>query len=91
MVFGQDGGVLAPPRGAWNGVEGAELLQWGCADGNAQVWLLRADALHTESIATVLQTCRRWMLFGRLTVAGCVWLASRFADEPDPGGSPDDV
>jgi hypothetical protein len=36
VALGQDG-VLAPPRGAWNGVEGAELLQWSCADGNAQV------------------------------------------------------
>ena len=36
MVFGQDG-VLVPPRGAWNGAEGAEMLQWACADGNAQV------------------------------------------------------
>jgi hypothetical protein len=39
MVLGQVG-VLVPPRGAWNGAEGAELLQWGCADGNAQVWPL---------------------------------------------------
>ena len=38
MVFGQSG-VLVPPRGAWNGAEGAEMLQWNCPDGNAQVRL----------------------------------------------------
>ena len=38
MVFGQEG-VMVPPRGAWNGAEGADLLQWGCEDGNNQVHL----------------------------------------------------
>jgi|EP01043_Picozoa_sp_COSAG02_P079083 hypothetical protein len=53
MVFGQDGdGVLAPPRGAWNGAEGAELLQWGCADGSAQVWLLPAGALQAGLLSS---------------------------------------
>ena len=60
MAFGQifQDGVLAPPRGAWNGVEGAELLQWTCADGNAQVWAFPLLVPFTTLPASI-RTCRR--------------------------------
>ena len=44
MVFGQEG-VMVPPRGAWNGAEGAAMLQWGCEDGNSQVPASLCDAV----------------------------------------------
>jgi hypothetical protein len=62
VAFGQiyQDGVLAPPRGAWNGVEGAEQLQWACADGNAQVRICPLLLPFTTRLQSgVLRTCRR--------------------------------